>query len=129
MNAQGPFEVSMNAEPPYETVDSVSLSRASFDKRFTGPLEARSQVHMLAVRTAHEGSGAYVATERIVGTLDGKAGSFTVVHIGQMNRGAQTLTITIVPDSGTGALAGISGHLEIRVVDRQHFYTLEYSFE
>lgn len=127
MIVNGSFEVKMSGEPPYEVVDGVSLSRASFDKRFSGALEATSQVQMLAARTPVPNSAGYVALERIVGKLEGREGSFVVVHLGLMNQGAQSLTISIVPDSGTGALAGIAGQMSIRIEGGQHFYALDYT--
>ncbi len=126
MHVKGTFEVKMSAEPPYDVVDGVSLSRATFDKRFAGPLDATSKVQMLAARTPVEGSAGYVAIERVTGTLDGKRGTFVLQHTGVMTRGAPSLTVTVVPDSGTGALAGISGRMDIRIVDGQHFYELDY---
>ncbi|MGC4093120.1 MAG: DUF3224 domain-containing protein [Polyangiaceae bacterium] len=129
MKANGKFEVKMNAEPPYDVADGVALGRASFDKRFTGPLEATSQVQMLSARTPVDGSGVYVALERIVGTLEGKAGSFVVHHTGLMKRGERSLSIHVVPDSGTGELKGLSGHIDIQIVDGQHYYDFDYAFE
>jgi hypothetical protein len=126
MRIQGKFEVKVQFEPPYETVDGVTHGRAKVDKRFFGELDATSQVHMLASRTPVENSGAYVALECIQGTVSGKRGSFTVTHVGVMNRGAQSLTITIVPDSGTGELTGISGAIAIQITEGQHDYTLDY---
>lgn len=127
MNAKGSFEISMQPEPPFDLVDGVSLSRVSFDKRFTGGIEGASKVQMLAARTPVENSAGYVAVERISGKLNGKAGSFVVLHTGLMNRGEPSLTLTIVPDSGTGELAGISGSMEIGIVEGKHFYGIEYS--
>ncbi|MBE2249576.1 MAG: DUF3224 domain-containing protein [Myxococcus sp.] len=123
----GSFDVTMQAEPPYDTRDGVSLGRARFDKRFHGPLEATSVVHMLSARTPIPSSAAYVALERIEGTLDGKAGAFCVTHVGTMNRGADSLVISVVPDSGTGALTGLTGTMRIRVVDGKHLYELDYA--
>lgn len=128
MIADGTFEVQMTGEPPYEVVDGISLSRASFDKRFSGPLNGTSKVQMLAARTKVPNSAGYVALERIVGELEGRSGSFVVVHLGLMNQGAQSLTIHIVPDSGTGALVGIAGKMAIRIEGGQHYYGLEYAF-
>ncbi|MBK6683223.1 MAG: DUF3224 domain-containing protein [Deltaproteobacteria bacterium] len=128
MIADGTFEVQMTGEPPYEVVDGISLSRASFDKRFSGPLNGTSKVQMLAARTKVPNSAGYVALERIVGELEGRSGSFVVVHLGLMNQGAQSLTIHIVPDSGTGALVGIAGKMTIRIEGGQHYYGLEYAF-
>ena len=82
---------------------------------------------MLAVGTDVPGSAAYVAIERLSGTLDGKAGTFFLQHNGVMNRGAATLLLTIVPDSGTGGLQGISGRMGIDIAEGRHFYTLDYA--
>jgi hypothetical protein len=127
MPVKGTFEISMRAEPPYDALEGVELGRASIDKRFAGPLEAISQVQMLSARTPTAGSAAYVAVERIRGSLAGREGSFVVIHTGLMTRGAPHLTITIVPDSGTGQLSGIAGSMAIEIVEGQHFYALDYS--
>lgn len=127
MLARGTFEITMQGEPPYDEVAGVTLGRAQFDKRFSGDLVASSHVNMLAARTPVENSAAYVALERIVGAVDGKHGSFAVVHTGLMTRGERSLTITIVPDSGTGALVGIAGTMDIQIVEGHHHYTLDFT--
>lgn len=127
MNVRGSFEVKMTGEPPFEVVEGVSLSRASFDKVFSGPLSGTSKVSMLAARTPIESSAAYVAIERITASLEGKSGSFVVLHTATMNRGARSLAIVIAPDSGTGALAGIEGRMDIEIEGGQHHYSLEYT--
>jgi len=99
-----------------------------FDKRFHGPLDASSVVHMLAMMSPVSGSGAYVALERIEGTLDGRRGSFHAQHNGVMDRGAPRLDLTVVPDSGTGELAGLHGRIAIDIVDGRHHYTFDYGF-
>jgi hypothetical protein len=129
MIVKGTFEVTMKAEPPYETVEQVTLGRASFDKRFSGPLTATGTVQMLAARGPVPSSAGYVALERISGTLDGKRGTFALVHLGLMERGAPSLTVAIVPDSGTGELRGIRGRMAIDIVEGQHHYTLDYAYE
>jgi hypothetical protein len=129
MNAEGSFEITMSAEPPYDELEGVMLSRASFDKQFTGPLEATSKVQMLAARTPVEGSAGYVAIERVVGALQGRRGTFVLQHSGTMTRGTPELAVTVVPDSGTGELTGIAGRMTIDIVDGKHFYTLEYALE
>jgi hypothetical protein len=129
MIAKGSFDIKMTAEPPYDAVEGVALGRAHFDKRFSGPLEATSTVQMLSARTPVEGSAGYVGVERISGVLDGKRGTFVVVHTGVMRKGTrQLLSVTVVPDSGTGELAGISGRMDIQIVEGKHFYELDYSF-
>ncbi len=129
MQVQGRFEVKMQAEPPYDETGGVPLAQATVDKTFQGPLEAISSVRMLSARTPVSGSAGYVALEKISGKLEGKEGSFTVVHLGLMHRGQSTLTVQIVPDSGTGALVGIAGTMNIDIKDGQHFYAMDYRFE
>lgn len=123
---KGTFEIKMTPEAPYDVSDGISLGRVRFDKTFTGPLAATSVVQMTAARTPVANSASYVAVEKIVGSVDGKAGSFVVTHTGHMVRGTQSLAITIVADSGTGELVGISGTMAIDIVDGQHHYTIDY---
>jgi hypothetical protein len=126
MSVKGTFEITMSAEPPYDVADGITLARASLDKRFTGPLEATSVGHMLAARTPVEGSAGYVAIERVTGTLEGKRGTFVLQHSGIMTRGARSLSVNVVPDSGTGELRGISGRMDIQIVEGKHHYELDY---
>jgi hypothetical protein len=127
MNARGSFEIKMSAQPPFDVVEGVSLSRVMFDKVFAGELAATSKVEMLAARTPVTDSAGYVAIERIVGTLAGRNGSFVVMHMGTMTRGVSALSLTIVPDSGTGELDAIAGTMKIEIVEGKHFYEIEYS--
>lgn len=122
-HAKGSFEVKITPQSP--TTDP-SLGRMDLDKSYHGDLEAHATGTMLTAMGAGQGNAAYVAVERVTGTLGGKAGSFALVHKGLMDGGAQSLTITIVPASGTGALAGITGSLNIIIRDGGHFYTLDY---
>jgi hypothetical protein len=125
MQVKGKFEVASQSEPPYDTVEGVVLGRASVDKRFSGPLEGTGKVHMLGVRTPGQ-SAAYVALERITGKLEARSGSFVVTHVGGMSKTGMSLTIAIVPDTGTGELAGIRGSIQIEIIEGQHFYELNY---
>jgi len=130
MQAKGTFTTQMSAEPPYSDVDGVSLGRATFSKTFTGDVEATSEVHMIGARNAAVPTSAgYVAIERVTGALAGRRGTFVLQHNGVMNRGKGSLDCTVVPDSGTGELAGLTGRLTIDIVDKVHHYTLEYTVE
>ncbi len=126
MNAKGTFEVSAAMQPPYDVVNGVTLGRGSFEKRFSGPLDASSHVEMLGARTPVEGSAGYVALERVAGSLAGRAGTFVLLHAGTMCGGDTELTVTVVPDSGTGDLRGLRGQMKIDIVDGQHHYDFEY---
>ena len=124
---KGEFEVEREIRPAVDLGDGVQAAHMRFDKVFRGPLEATSVVQMFAVGTAVEGSAAYVAVERVVGRLDGRSGAFCMQHSGIMDRGSPSLTVSVIPDSGTDALAGLRGALAIDIVDGKHFYTFDYS--
>lgn len=126
--AKGEFEVTRIPQEELDIGGGASVGHSRFDKRFRGPLDATSVVHMLAVMSATPGSGAYVAIERIEGTLDGKRGSFHAQHSGVMDRGTPSLDISVVPDSGTGEMAGLHGRIAIDIVDGKHYYTFDYGF-
>jgi Protein of unknown function (DUF3224) len=125
--AKGSFTVEMKPQAEPSAADGVSLARMSLDKRFEGDLAGSGKGEMLTALTATKGSAGYVAIERVTGTLHGRSGSFALQHSGTMNRGAQQLSITIVPDSGTGELAGIAGVFKLEIVDGRHLYELAYS--
>ena len=126
-HAVGTFEVKMKPEALSETAAMTALGRMSLDKVYSGQLEATSQGEFLSAMGTEKGSAGYVAMERVTGTLDGKAGSFVLQHTGTMNRGTPTLSVTVVPDSGTGELVGIGGTLRIDIVEGKHNYEFAYS--
>ena len=126
--AKGSFAVTMQPLSNAEVSDDVMLGRFLLIKKFSGDLVAEARGQMLSAGTATQGSAGYVAIDQVSGTLAGRAGGFVLQHSGTMNRGAPSLSITVVPDSGTGELAGLSGTLKINIVDQKHFYEFDYSF-
>ena len=124
--ARGTFDVSMEAEPPFLEQDGIKLNRNVVRKEFSGDVLGTSEAQMVAAYTATPGSAGYVAIEHFTGSVAGRSGSFVLQHSGLMDRGSAALTVTIVPDSGTGELAGISGTLEIDNDAGEHSYVLEY---
>src|SRR5271169_1850521 len=108
--ARGTFDVEIVPEPSDEFI-----GRMSIDKHFKGDLVARSIGQMLSSSTEVQGSAGYVAMERVSGTLKGGHGTFVLQHNGAMNRGVTQLTISVVPDSGTGELVGLAGTMTITV--------------
>ena len=124
--ARGTFEVELKPQNEPDTEDGVTLSRMSLDKQFYGDLDAVGKGEMLTARTNVAGSAGYVAIERVTGALHGRNGSFVFQHTGIMNRGTQQLSIVVVPDSGTGQLAGISGLFTLTIVDGKHCYVFDY---
>ncbi len=127
--ARGPFDVKLTPRPSDDENDVALLGRMSIDKRFHGDLEATSAGQMLTAGTAVPGSAGYVAIERVTGTLHGRKGSFTLQHTGTMTRGTPRLSVSVVPDSGTGELTGLAGTMTIEILDGKHFYDLEYSLD
>ena len=125
-HAKGPFDVKLNTLAPYNT-DDASMGRRSIDKQFHGDLEGTSKGQMLTGGTPIKNSAGYVAIERVTGTLKGRKGSFILQHTGIMNRGAPSLTITIVPDSGTEQLEGLRGTMTIKIEGGKHAYELNYT--
>jgi hypothetical protein len=107
--------------------DGAMLGRMSIDKQFKGDLEATSRGQMLTGSTPIKNSAGYVAIERVTGSLKGRKGSFILQHTGMMNRGAPSLVITIVPDSGTEQLEGIRGTMAIKIEGGKHSYDLNYT--
>ncbi len=124
-SASGTFEVKM--VPQDDKSEDTTLGRMLLDKQFHGDLEATGKGQMLTAMTPVQGSAGYVAIERVTGTLKGRNGSFALQHTGTMTRGTPQLSITVVPDSGTGQLEGITGRMDIKVEGGKHFYEFEYT--
>jgi hypothetical protein len=125
--AMGSFDVKIGSLPQYNTSEDAKLARMSIDKQFRGDLEGSSQGEMLSAGTDIKGSAAYVAIERVSGTLNGRSGGFVLQHNATMTRGAPYLNIVVVPDSGTGELAGLTGTMHIVIDKGKHSYEFEYS--
>jgi hypothetical protein len=123
--ASGPFDVKLNLLEPYAKSDP-GFGRRSIDKQFHGDLRATSQGEMLSIGSA-SGSGAYVAIERVTGTLHGRKGSFALQHNATMTLGVPYLNIIVVPGSGTGELTGLSGKMAINIAPGgAHSYEFDY---
>lgn len=125
--AKGEFEVRLlPLDFSLQGADGMMFGRMGLDKSFSGDLEARSTGEMLSLRTPVKTSAGYVALEQIVGKLAGREGSFVVQHFATMHEGTQRQTLEVVPNSGTGELAGIRGEMKIIIEDGKHFYEFQY---
>jgi hypothetical protein len=125
-HVSGPFEVKLVPQAPDGKFEDAAMGRITIDKQFHGDLEATSKGQMLTAQTDTKGSAGYVAIERVTGTLKGRSGTFVLQHTGTMNRGVPQLSITVVPDSGTGQLAGLAGKMDIKIIEAKHSYEFEY---
>jgi hypothetical protein len=127
MKVSGEFVVELKPLEPYaQGIGGVNLGRMSLDKQFSGPLTATSKGEMLNAMTAVQGSAGYVVIEQVHGTLAGKEGSFVLQHFGIMDKGQGRLIMEVVPDSGSGQLAGLSGKMSIIIENGKHFYEFDY---
>ncbi len=124
-HAKGTFDVKVVPQPPDDAA-AGPFGRLFLDKQFHGDLAATSKGQMIAAGTAVEGSGAYVALEIVTGTLGGRRGSFILQHNGTMAKNVPTLVVTVVPDSGTDELTGLTGSMKIIINGSKHSYELEY---
>ena len=125
--ASGTFEVKLTPQPTDAYADGATLARLTIDKQFHGDLAGTSTGQMLTAGTVEKSSAGYVAIERVAGTLHGRRGTFVFQHSGTMNRGVPTLTLTVVPDSGTGELRGLTGSMVIKIADGKHSYEFDYT--
>ena len=125
--ATGTFDVKLTPQAQDDKSGNPVLSRMSIDKQFHGDLEGVSKGQMLAAGTAVKNSAGYVAIEQVTGTLGGRKGTFTLQHSGTMTRGAPQLSVTVVPDSGTDELVGLSGKMMITITEGKHLYEFEYT--
>jgi len=124
-HATGPFEVKLTPQPP-ET-ENTTVGRMTIKKQFHGELDAVSEGQMLSALTSTKGSAGYVAMEIVKGTLGRRKGTFVLQHSGTMDRGQSQLNVTVVPDSGTDDLRGLSGSMRIRnEPGGEHFYDFDY---
>ena len=123
--ATGTFDVLVT--PVADTQDSLASGRLSIAKTFHGDLEATSRGEMWTAETSVKGSAGSVAIEKVEGSLRGRKGAFTLLHQGTMRGGDYQLALVIVPDSGTGDLAGLAGRMTIVIADGKHSYALDYT--
>jgi Protein of unknown function (DUF3224) len=130
--ANGSFEVKLspqglNDNSPENESEDITPGRMTIEKQFHGDLAGTSKGQMLTAGTPVKDSAGYVAIERVSGTLHGHKGSFVLQHSGTMTRGVPQLSVTVVPDSGTDELVGLSGKMTIKIADGKHYYDFEYT--
>jgi hypothetical protein len=128
-HATGTFDVKLAPQASDDKAEGAALGRMSIEKTYHGDLEATAKGEMLTAGSSVKDSGVYVAVERVTGTLQGRSGTFALYHSGVMTRGTPQLSISVVPDSGTGQLAGITGTMKINIVDGKHFYEFDFTLD
>ncbi|PNE40580.1 MULTISPECIES: DUF3224 domain-containing protein [Streptomyces] len=105
---QAEFKIVELSESVYdEHAEGPKMSRVLIRKRYEGVIEGTGVAEVLTAQGS--AGGGYVASERIEGTLDGRQGTFVIQHWGLADGADQSSAGSIVPNSGTGELAGITG--------------------
>ena len=125
--ATGEFVVKLLPLAVEGQADNSKIGRMSIDKTISGDLVATTKGQMLSAMTEVKGSAGYVAVETVEGTLKGKKGTFILQHSGTMNKGSPSLSVTVVPDSGTGELVGLAGQFNIIIAAGKHSYEFKYT--
>ncbi|HZS45969.1 MAG TPA: DUF3224 domain-containing protein [Blastocatellia bacterium] len=123
-HATGPFDVKLT--PQDEKSIDANFGRFIIDKQYHGDIEGTGKGQMLSAGSA-QSSGAYVAIEFVTCTLQGRKGTFALMHKGVMTRGVPDLDVSVVPDSGTGQLVGITGKMNIKIDNGKHSYEFDYT--
>jgi uncharacterized protein DUF3224 len=124
--ARGDFDVTMQGDSDDDSADGTTLASKVVDKQFHGDLEGTGHGRMVTGTTREDGSAGYVLIERIRGRLDGRTGSFLLQHSGILDRGTPHQSVEVVPDSGSGELAGIRGRMTGKIVAGKHSYEFDY---
>lgn len=119
---EGKFEV--NLTPQDDT--NAPVGRMVIHKSYSGRLNGAGVGPMMSKSTKN-GSAIYFAIEEFTGSVEGKQGGFTLVHKGVMNSEVQSLDVSVLQDSGTGELEGISGVMTITQKDGSHAYSFKYN--
>ena len=122
--AEGTFQVKL---VPLTSESDPALGRMSIDKQLRGDLEGTTKGEMLSFMSSVKGSAGYVAMEKVTAVLKGRKGTFVLQHSATMTRGAPGLSVTVVPDSGTDQLVGLTGKFNIIIADGKHSYDFEYT--
>lgn len=127
-HTNGSFEPTMKLVSPGDLPDAPTLGRYTGTKTWHGGVEGTSIVDMLTAGTARKDTAGYVAVELVTCKLEGRSGSFELLHQGTLDEGKQSLSITVLKGSGTGELTGITGTLIIHIApDGKHTYDFDYT--
>ncbi|MCS0639736.1 DUF3224 domain-containing protein [Streptomyces sp. LP05-1] len=113
--------------PPVDTALPVGVS--TMEKRYEGEVTGRSTTLLTGAYDPATQSGTYVAMESFEGTLNGRSGTFNFAHSkSSLGPRVSDEFFVLVPGSGTGELAGISGSGEL-VVEEDGTHRIRFAYE
>lgn len=123
---RGRFDLTRWEEEVYDEAEGAKLVRVAGAKAFEGGISGTSEMQLLQA-FAQEGAAAYVGIERVTARVDGRRGTFVLRHSAVGDATGGSMSVDVVPGSGTGELAGLRGELSIeRTADGEHTYAFEY---
>lgn len=125
--AKARFAITNWDEKPYSEGDGLpKLTRASVTKKLTGDIDGESHIEYLMVYRP-DGTATFVGIERVTGRIGDRAGTFVLQRTGAFENGLANETYAVVPGSGTGALATLTGQGKTSVGHGlEHPFELEY---
>ena len=116
-------------ETPYAEFDGGrKMTRVHAVFAYEGDIVGEGTVDYLMAYGA-DGLGIFVGLERIVGSVNGKSGSFAAQHTGTFDLKAVHTHWVFVPGLGTEGLEGITGSGELKLEGHGPYpFTFEYNF-
>ena len=107
--AKATFKITGWDEKPYQEFEGgAKLTRAKVTQAYQGEISGTGEVEFL-MSYAVNGTASFVGVELVKGTIAGKSGSFVIQHVGTYDSGGARSVWSIVPGTGIGGLAGITG--------------------
>lgn len=125
----GRFDLTSWDEETIDDAEGARLVRARNTKTFSGGITGTSAAELLQA-IAGETAAVYVAVERVTAAVDGRQGTFVLRHSALVHGDAGDMRVDVVPGSGTGDLAGLTGTLTIEMSDAgEHTYSFDYALQ
>ena len=121
----GRFDLTRWDEDTYADDDTARLVQVELAKTFEGGITGTSTARVLQALTPR-GGASYVGVERVEAAVDGRKGTFVLRHSASGTVDGGDFRVDVVPGSGTGELAGLSGELTIVNDGGEHSYTFTY---
>lgn len=124
------FKIKSWDEKPYNEIEGApKLTRTKVSKTYHGDIEGESKLEYLMMY-CQNGTASFVGIERVVGSLNGRSGSFVLQHIGTFQEGIAKVNLLVVPGSSTDELIGLRGAGSFAVGHTEPYaMTLDFYFE
>jgi hypothetical protein len=116
---------------PWNEVPGSKLTHSKVTQTFTGGIEGEAICQQL-VAYSGDTYASFVGLHHVTGSVDGRSGSFVLQSSGIYTDNTARVTWFVVPGSGTGELAGLSGQGSYTAGQEDYPnvpYTLDYEFE